>query len=184
MFAEDLLQFRNDLYNWGVLFCYSGYLNEAVLESIGTAMRVKLENDTSDPKLARTLFSVFVEQVQNVVRYSAEVEVVDRDGAPPELRHGLLAVGKDAGGHFVTVGNLMLTADVPRLRRDLSEIQKLDKQALTARYREILRAPPPEGSKGAGAGFTHIARLATRGIEFGFQEVENGLSFFGLKAML
>src|SRR5215472_4135795 len=73
MFAEDLLQFRNDLYNWGVLFCYSGYLNEAVLESIGTAMRVKLENDTSDPRLARTLFSVFVEQVQNVVRYSAEV---------------------------------------------------------------------------------------------------------------
>lgn len=184
MFAEDLLQFRNDLYNWGVLFCYSGYLNEAVLESIGTAMRVKLENDTSDPRLARTLFSVFVEQVQNVVRYSAEVEIVDRDGVPPELRHGLLAVGKDAGGHYVTVGNLMLTADVPRLRRDLSEIQKLDRQALTARYREILKAAPPEGSKGAGAGFTHIARLAARGIEFGFHEVENELSFFGLKAML
>jgi hypothetical protein len=82
------------------------------------------------------------------------------------------------------VGNLMLTTDVPRLRDDLSEIQKLDRQALTTRYREILRAPPPEGSKGAGAGFTHIARLATRGIEFGFVEVKNGLSFFAIKAML
>lgn len=55
---------------------------------------------------------------------------------------------------------------------------------MTTRYREILRAPPPEGSKGAGAGFTHIARLATRGIEFGFVEVKNGLSFFAIKAML
>jgi len=84
MFAGDLLQLRNDLYKWGVLFCYSGYLTEAVLESIGTAMRLKLENDTSDRKLARTLFSVFVEQVQNVVRYSAEVEAVDGEG-PQEI---------------------------------------------------------------------------------------------------
>jgi len=183
MFAEDLFQFRNDLHNRGVLFCYSGYLTEAILESIGGAMRIKLEIDTADRKLARTLFSVFVEQVQNVVRYSAEVEVVDGEN-PAELRYGLLAVGKDADGHFITVGNLMFTADVARLRDDLSEIQKLDKQELTTRYREILKAPPPEGSKGAGAGFTHIARLATRGIKFGFLEVENGLSFFGLKAML
>lgn len=183
MFAEDLLQFRNGLNNRGVLFCYSGYLTEDVLESIGTAMRIKLENDTSDRKLARTLFSVFVEQVQNVVRYSAEVEVVDGEG-PAELRYGLLAVGKDTEGYFVTVGNLMLTTDVPRLREYLNAIQKLDRQALTTRYREILKAPPPEGSKGAGAGFVHIARLATRGIEFGFQEVDNGLSFFGLQAML
>lgn len=183
MFAENLLQFRNDLYTRGVLFCYSGYLTEAILESIGTAMRLKLENDTADRKLARTLFSVFVEQVQNVVRYSAEVEVIV-GGGPAEMRYGLLAVGRDADGHFVTVGNLMLTADVPRLRDELLEIQKLDRQALTTRYREILKAVPPQGSKGAGAGFTHIARLATRGIEFGFQEVEQGLSFFGLKAML
>jgi hypothetical protein len=183
MFAEDLLRFRDDLYKWGVLFCYSGYLTEAVLESIGTAMRLKLEVDTADRRLARNLFSVFVEQVQNVVRYSAEVEVVDGEGSA-ELRYGLLAVGKDAEGHFVTVGNLMLTADVPRLRDDLSEIQKLDKQGLATRYREILKAPPPKGSKGAGAGFTQIARLANRGIEFGFLEVENGRSFFGLKAML
>jgi hypothetical protein len=183
MFAEDLLQLRNDLHHRGVLFCYSGYLTEAILESIGTAMRLTLEVDTADRKLARSLFSVFVEQVQNVVRYSAEVEVVDGEG-PAELRYGLLAVGRDADGHFVTVGNLMLTTDVPRLRDDLSEIQKLDRQALTTRYREILKAPPPEGSKGAGAGFTHIARLATRGIEFGFVEVKNGLSFFAIKAML
>src|ERR1700730_8850178 len=164
MFAEDLLKFRNDINNRGVLFCYSGYLTEAVPGSSSTAMRFKLENDTADRKLARTLFSVFVEQVQNVVRYSAEVEVVDGEG-PAELRYGLLAVGKDADGHFVTVGNLMLTADVPRLRTDLSEIQKLDKQALTTRYREILKAPPPEGSKGAGAGFTHISRSVTRVID-------------------
>ena len=166
-----------------MLFCYSGYLNEAVLESIGTAMRLKLENDTSDRKLARTLFSVFVEQVQNVVRYSAEVEAVDGEG-PAELRYGVLAVGKDFEGHFVTVGNLMLATDVPRLREYLSELQNLDKQALTTRYRETQKAPAPEGSKGAGAGFIQIARLATCGIEFGFQEVENRLSFFGLKVML
>src|SRR4029077_83639 len=88
MFAEDLLKFRDDLYKRGVLFCYSGYLTEDVLESIGTAMRLKLEIDTADRKLARTLFSVFVEQVQNVVRYSAEVDLLYGAG-PAELRYGL-----------------------------------------------------------------------------------------------
>jgi hypothetical protein len=183
MFAENLLQFRNDLCGRGVLFCYSGYLTEAILESIGTAMRLKLESDTADRKLARALFSMFVEQVQNVVRYSAEVQLLEGDG-PAEMRYGVLAVGKDDDGHFVSVGNMMLSSDVPRLRADLTEIQTLDKRALTSRYREILKAQPPEGSKGAGAGFTHIARLATRGIEFGFHDFDEGLSFFALKAML
>jgi hypothetical protein len=181
MFAEDLFQFHNDLQKRGVLICYSGYLTEAILESIGTTLRAKLEIDMTDRKLARTLFSVFVEQVQNVVRYSAEVEV---GSGPTELRYGLVAVGKDEGGHFVAVGNLMPTADVPRLRDGLIVIQKLDKRALTVRYREVLKAAPPEGSKGAGAGCTHIARLASRGIEFGFRETDNGLSFFGLKALI
>ena len=80
--------------------------------------------------------------------------------------------------------NLCTTTDVPRLRDGLIVIQKLDKRALTVRYREVLKAAPPEGSKGAGAGFTHIARLASRGIEFGFRETDNGLSFFGLKALI
>ena len=180
MLASELFKLHSDFAANDVMFCYSGYMTQAVLEGLGMALRAKLTLDQAERSVAKNLFAVFVEQVQNVARYSAQREGDTDDQA--ELRSGILAIGKDQAGYFVACGNLVHKPAVEKLRDELVELQHLDRPELMALYKETLKRGPPEGSKGAGVGFLDIARLASRGVEFDFLDVDEELSFFTVKA--
>jgi len=169
MDAQSFLNFRRELSSRGIVFSYSGYLNDDILTGIGNALRTKLALDHTEAKVSRGIFSAFVEQVQNVIRYSAETRgpELDEDGEPSddpylqEIRYGLVAIGDLPDGlRFVTCGNMIETQHVERVRNALESIRGLDRKELTKLMREQLKDGPPEGSKGAGVGFISIAREA------------------------
>ncbi len=185
MLAKDQYDIRQHLHDQGILFCYSGYMNEAILSGIGQAIKQKLATEETDGKTIRGVFGIFVEQMQNVIRYSAERAssgIVDPEGSA--LSYGLLTVGRVSDAYFVTCGNKIQSGDVARLRDHLGAIQHLDRDALKALYKQILRGEIPEGSKGAGVGFIDIARKASRPIEFDFIELDADYAYFCLKAYI
>ncbi|MBT3766359.1 MAG: hypothetical protein HOB79_17190 [Rhodospirillaceae bacterium] len=186
MLAKDTYDFRGYLQEKGIIFCYSGYITEDVLSGIGNAIKKKLEHEAADKRTSKGLFSIFVEQVQNVIRYSAEGEPENVENESKELRYGVLTVGKskDKDNYFVSCGNLIMQKDVERLKESLSHIQNLDKDGLKALYKETLKGDTPEGSKGAGVGFIDIARRAENGFEFDFENVDDEHSYFCLKAYM
>ena len=189
MLAGQLMDLRSMLHTQGVIFAYSGYVTEPVLSGVGEALKQKLTIDDADTKTLRSVFAIFVEQMQNIIRYSAEMQ-----HAPPppasdanvlkEIRYGILTIGREEADYIVCAGNLILQSDVERLRERLSRIRDMNKEQLKALYKEKLRADPEEGSKGAGLGFMEIARRATRPIEFDFITVDADHSFFALKATI
>jgi hypothetical protein len=135
------------------------------------------------------VFAVFVEQMQNIMRYSAEREPPDEVGneAAREmlhhgLRYGVIAIGHDADGFFVDAGNLVLKHDVERLKSWLERIRASNKAGLKALYREQLRTPREEATRGAGVGLIDIALRASKPIEFDFTEVSQQHAFFSLRA--
>jgi len=184
MQASDGFQFRNYLRDRGIIFSYSGYMTEEVLTGIGGALRTKMELDGTDRQIARTIFSIFVEQVQNVIRYSAEFEEGRVQDDDIEIRYGVLTVGLKDNKHFVSCGNLIEKSKVERLKESLERIQGLDKDGLKTLYKDTLRGETPEGSKGAGVGFIDIARRANHGFDFDFSEVNDEYSYFMLNAYI
>ncbi len=184
MLARDMYEFRDALAAQGVIFCYSGYLTEDTLFGIGSALRKKLELENTDKRRAKDVFAIFIEQIQNVIRYSAEIV----GGPPPrvvdELRYGVIAMGVQDGEYFVSCGNKVLTSDVERLRGSLDHIASLDRDGLKALYKKTLRGETPEGSKGAGVGFIDIARKASRGFQFDFCDVDREHAYFVVKAFV
>ena len=140
------------------MFCFSGYMTEEILSGIGTALKRKLEIEDAGRSTSKSLFSVFVELVQNVIRYSAEHEVHPREDGLYDLRYGVLTVGRDNDHYFVACGNMVRFKDADRLSSNLAHIKTLDKDGLKALYKETLKGDVPEGSKGAGVGFIEIAR--------------------------
>ena len=72
MLANDLLNLRTQLRDAGIIFTYCGYVTEQVLAGVGDALKQKLLVEETDTKTARSVFAVFVEQMQNIIRYSAE----------------------------------------------------------------------------------------------------------------
>ncbi|MEI6985700.1 MAG: SiaB family protein kinase [Rhodospirillaceae bacterium] len=184
MHAKDILQLRENLTREGVLFCYYGYITEDVLVSIGDAVRDKLALENTEQQVARGLFSIFVEQVQNIIRYSVERHEGELNERTVDLHHGMLAVGKIDGYYYILCGNAISNCDAPRLRDGLDHIKSLDRKELKALHKEVLKGKTPEGSKGAGVGFIDIARLATRSLEYDFLKMNEEHSYFVLKAYL
>jgi hypothetical protein len=183
MLADEMYEFRSYLQERGIIFCYSGYMTEEVLTGIGNAIKKKLELENTEKNISRGLFSIFVEQVQNVIRYSAESVPPSGDESSKELRYGVLTVGQKDDVYFVSCGNLIMQPDVERLNTSLTHIHNLDEDGLKALYKETLKGETPEGSKGAGVGFIDIARRA-RSFDFDFTKVDDGHSYFCLKAYL
>ncbi|MGH6750081.1 MAG: SiaB family protein kinase [Methyloceanibacter sp.] len=189
MLARQLMDTRAVLHGQGVIFAYSGYVTEPVLSGVGEALKQKLTIDDADTKTLRSVFAIFVEQMQNIIRYSAEKA---RPAPPPipdanalmEISYGILTIGKEGNEYVVCAGNLVARSDVERLRTKLSRIRNMSKEELKALYKEQLRAEPEAGSKGAGLGFMEIARRATKPIEFDFADVDDNHAFFALKASI
>lgn len=189
MLASQLMDLRGMLHSQGVIFAYSGYVTEPVLSGVGEALKQKLTIDDADTKTLRSVFAVFVEQMQNIIRYSAEKA---QSSLPPaadakalqEIRYGILTIGKEGNDYVVCAGNLVERADVERLRAKLTRIRDMSKDELKVLYKEQLRAEPEEGSKGAGLGFVEIARRASKPIEFDFTDIDANYAFFALKATI
>jgi len=182
MLATEMYDLRDTLHQQGITFCYSGYMTEGILLGIGNAIKAQMHIGDTDVKLAKGVFAVFVEQVQNVIRYSAEKISKEEDAS--ELRYGILTVGTKDDMPFVACGNMIETKDAERLRLALTHIKGLDRDGLKALWKETLRGETPAGSKGAGVGFIDIARNARRGIDFDFRTVNESHVFFTLKALL
>ncbi len=184
MVASELSSLRSTMQDKGVMFCFSGFMTESILTGIAGAVRQKLEVEDADRKTVMGLFSIFVELVQNVIRYSAEKDGVEEGDKLIDLRYGVITVGRRDDSYFVSCGNMISNKDVDRLSTGLQKILELDRDGLKALYKEVLKGPTPETSKGAGVGFIEIARRAPNGFEYGFEKVDDERTFFAVRAHL
>ncbi|MEO5350028.1 MAG: SiaB family protein kinase [Magnetococcus sp. YQC-3] len=184
MQVNELLPFRKGLTDQGVILCYNGYMTEEILSGIGATIKHKMAARNTDKNVARGLFSLFVEQMQNVIRYSVEKETSELGGSTLTLRYGLLVVGMEADHHFVACGNMVDRKDVATLRNNLTHIKSLGQEELKDLFRSTLKGETPAGSLGAGVGFIDIARRATRGFDFDFTDVDDALTYFSIKAYI
>jgi Family of unknown function (DUF6272) len=182
LLAQSFHATQQTLLSQGIMLSYTGYVSEGVLFSLGEALKQKLTLDQTDKNVSKRLFSVFVEQVQNIIRYSADRQ---EGGEPPiELSVGMIVVGKQNDELFVVCGNVIESSAQPRLSERLGELARMDKEALKQHYRESLKLEPEEHSKGASIGLIEIARRSSRPIEFDFHPLSASSSFFCLKAYI
>lgn len=181
MLASNMLDFKKYLGKNGIIFCYSGYMTEDILLGIGNALKKKLDFEEVDRKVTRAVFAVFVEQVQNIIRYSADKVSQSENES---MRYGILSVGYSGENIFVSCGNTVDKADAENLKSTLDTIKSLDKEGLKALWKETLKSEAPEGSKGAGVGFISIARQARGGLEFDFTMLDDEKYFFCVKAYI
>jgi hypothetical protein len=183
MLAKDYREFKTILDTRGVIFSFSGYLSEGILYSLGDALRHKMALEDTDLTTIKKVFSVFIEQAQNIIRYSAE-KLRGNIGKAVELSSGMVTIGTDRGKFFIVCANIILTEDVPRLRDRLQQLQRMDKDEIKAHYKEKLREPPEERSRGATIGLIEIARRASDPIEFDFDPIDEHQQFFCMKVSI
>jgi anti-sigma regulatory factor (Ser/Thr protein kinase) len=140
-------------------FCYSGLLSEDVLSTFSGIVREQMSEMEDDAEITKRVFGIFVEQAQNVIRYSK-----DRIA---EGGTGTVAISRAEDGFLIEAINPMDHENAAGLQKNLDELKAMDSKELRKAYKQRLRDGPPEGSKGAGLGFIEMARKADR-FEFDF----------------
>lgn len=183
MLAKEYYGFKKSLDEKGIMVSFSGFISEGILFALGEALKQKMTLDDTDMNTAKKVFSVFVEQVQNVIRYSSD-RVEGNVGRKVELGSGTITVGHEGDKFFIVCSNTVDSSDVAMLKERLEILKTLDKDGLKAYYKEKLREEPEAQSKGATIGLIEIARRASEPIEFDFEEIDNESSFFCLKAYI
>ncbi len=178
-----LLDLKNDLDKKGVFLYFNGSISQDLLIQLGDTLKQKLKMEDVEAQTSMKVFSMFVEQMQNIIRYSVPTRM-SIPGNPADSRVGVLTVGYDGNYFFVASGNRVDNTEVIGISEKLEKIRSMDKDQLKAYYREMRKKDSPEDSKGAGLGFIEMARNASKPLEFEFSALNDRESFFTLITLI
>lgn len=179
----DLYEFYQEAKGKNVIFYYCGPIAHASIEGVAQTLRKNLEYEEVCNLTAQSVFSVFIEQMQNILNYSAE-RVTASEAMENELRVGVVVIGYEQKGYFILCGNKIYNSDVQGLKDRLELIRNMNKEELKALYKERRRMEPEPESKGAGLGLIEMARKGTEPIEYSFLPIDDNFSFFTIRVVV
>ena len=165
-----------------VLSCFSGRFSQGIIEEMGAAVRTYMERRSSPKTSIYSVFSVFIEQTQNIKNYVASMAGSEREAEI--AASSIVCIGEDGDGYFVWSGNRVEPADVPGLRTRLEAATKADGAELSRLYRERLRGAVEPGALGAGVGIIEMARKASVPLEYSFTDFPGDIPFFEIRVVI
>ena len=108
MDAKTLFDMHKLMLGNEVIMTYSGYMSQALLTSIASVLKQQIEQDHLPRKVMRNIFSVFIEQYENVVRYSDDQ--IEEQGKN-DVRYGIMAISKKNDSYILNCGNVIKSVE-------------------------------------------------------------------------
>ncbi len=181
MSSLNLYHLRKTLDAEQILICFNGPLSRSIIEEIGEAIRNYLRTLEGSENRARVkdVFSVFVEQTQNIRHYVAKV--AEDAETESRLAEATVVIGRAGDDYVVAAGNLIRKSDFPGLQQHLQHLDGLDAQGLKQLYKSVLRAPRDSDASGAGLGLIDMARRARAPLDWDSVTVDDDHVFFSLR---
>ena len=160
-----------------IILVYEGEFTQEITKSVLAMAERNMDSVGEDSGIKRKVFNVMVECLQNIVKHGD-----DYISSEVNINTAIFMIGKLKDSYIITSGNPIKDEEVDDLRNKLDEINSLDKDGLKALYKEIIRGGSGLTEKGgAGLGFVDMARKSGQKLEYGFESLGDGLSFFSLK---
>jgi hypothetical protein len=166
--------------NYHVKVIYSGPLWASGIDGMAEMLLKRLEFDDIPLNAFQSVFSIFVEQMNNMMMYSADKERrTNSEGNPLEISKGIFILGVQDTEYFIQCGNVVTNYSAEILKTRIDYLNTLDKKGLRQYYKQQMHAENSNlESKGAGVGLIEIARRASAPIDYEFEPYGNGLQYF------
>lgn len=179
---KNMLAYYKMLQDSHINIIYSGPIWSNGIEGIGGTLRKCLEFDDMPLSASQSIFSVFVEQMNNILMYSSDKEHLPGGEKSLGVSKGVFVLGTDKDRkYFLQSGNVVKNENIELIKNRIEHLNNLDKVGLRKFYKERMKCENdnPE-SLGGGLGLIEIARRASSKIEYDFTPFEDGLSFFSM----
>ncbi|WP_127579386.1 SiaB family protein kinase [Paenibacillus koleovorans] len=180
--ATGLLELQQMLQSRGILISFSGRLNQRLIVEYGEAVKSYLETENRPQNEVFNIFSLFIEQTQNINNYCAANQ--EHSHIESIAHSSIVIIGKMDEGSYVCSGNLIDNRDAEKLRAYIEPLCGMDKSDLKALYKTKLKEGVITESSGAGLGLIDMARKSKQALEYSIVKQDDTLSFFTLKAIV
>jgi hypothetical protein len=128
------------------------------------------------------LFSVFVEQMQNIRNYTQRLPQI---GDPPvDVQSAIVVIGRQQQKYWVHSGNYIARQDLQTLVDRINLLNSLGKDELRRLYKAQLRQELPPSASSAGLGLIEMARRMSEPFSYSTEEVNDDYDFFSLRVTI
>ncbi|MCL6638297.1 MAG: SiaB family protein kinase [Firmicutes bacterium] len=182
MINPDLFELQSLLRTNGLLISFSGRFSQEIIEELGEAVKKYLETEKHPKNNIFNIFSIFIEQTQNIKNYCASK--AGTDSYETIANSCIVTIGKSGDGNYICSGNLIENEDLAKPVQSIEKLTGLDKDALKKLYKEKLKQDLLPGSTGAGVGLVEMARKASHPLEYSVTSLDERFSYFTLKAVV
>lgn len=171
---EKLVECYRDKCGENIIIAYKGTVSQEILALLGEMIKDKIMKDNKR-KIAKKVFSIFVEMAQNVMHHSAVKEnPADENGCQGA---GIIVVDDDNNRYTLTTSNLVKNSDLPAVINHCKTIESMDRVCIKQLFQEQLAQPASEEKPGAGIGLFNIALKSGSPIKFQTGKFDNTHSF-------
>jgi hypothetical protein len=162
-----------------IILSFKGEITSDIISMVLQIMESKLDAVQERGAVKKKIFNILVECMQNLYHH-AETETVDESNK----RSAMLELYFDDDYYYITTGNFIKNEDVPRLRDRIERVNSLNRDELRKYYREILDNNRISNKGGADLGMIDMAKKSGQKLDYEFTDVNEWVSFFGLKVKI
>jgi hypothetical protein len=157
-----------------VYLIWSGHISSDVGKEVLSFTETKLTEEDVDLRIRRRVFSILVEILENVAKYSPGRESEKKFGMP------LAMIGMEGKEFSLTTGNLILNTDVDHLKEKLELINKHDKVGLKELFRKSLSSQTISSDSTGNMGLIDMARKSGSKLVYQFEKISDLYSYYTL----
>lgn len=176
-FLKDILTSQQTSNSFPLI--YKGELTHQVTKVFTSMAEQKIKTSDNPPSVARRVYHVMVECLQNITKHSDEY-----DDENNQIGNGLFIIEEETESFYVLTGNKIQNEKVASLRERIDYLNGLDKEELNTQFKKQMKEGKISAKGGAGLGLIDIVRKTERPLEYQFTLIDDKYSFFLLKVTI
>jgi hypothetical protein len=157
-----------------IYLLWSGHITPAVGKEVLSFTEAKLSEDDIESNQKKRVFSILVEIIENVAKYSPGREPEEKYGMPVAM------IRFENRTYSLTTGNLILNENVAYLKEKLDLINQYDKIGLKELFRKSLSGQTINSDSTGNMGLIDMARKSGSKLNYQFERINNQYSYYTL----
>jgi len=172
--GKDVSQLERLMAENNVYLIWSGHISPDVGKEVLSFTETKLAEEDVESNLRKRVFSILVEILENVAKYSPGRELEEQFGMPVAMIRMVDKV------YSLTTGNLILNTKVEHLKDKLDTINKYDKVGLKELFRKSLSGQTISSDSTGNMGLIDMARKSGSKLVYEFEKINDLYSYYTL----
>jgi hypothetical protein len=172
--GSPVLQLERIMAENNVYLIWSGHISPDVGKEVVSFAETRLGGDEVGAGMRRRVFSVLVEILENVARYSPGKEAEEQFGMP------LAMIRVDGKVYSLSTGNLILNSDVPNLKELIDQINSHDRPGLSDLLKRSLSDQTFDSESTGNMGLIEMARKSGTKLRYEFEGLNELYSYYML----